>query len=189
MGAFRDWIHIIISEDKRKSLSVDKDLRIIYVYEGKAHLSLNGASLTLRTDDFYVINSGEAAEYYMEHSGFAGIIQLKYAFAEEYLDLQRYYIVCSSLKEHGVGEERIGVYLRSIFSNGMNRDPAGEALLFSDVYRLLYLMRENCRVKKETAGPDADSDKQQMIRFIQNYIYENYNVIDNKNGVWILEDK
>jgi len=100
MGAFRDWIQIVISEDKRKILSSNRDLRIIYIYEGKARLSLNGASLTLRKDDFYVVNSGESAEYHMEQAGFAGIIQLKYALAEEYLELQRCYIVCSSLQEH-----------------------------------------------------------------------------------------
>ncbi len=175
MGVYRDWVQITISEEKREKLAGERDLRIIYVYEGKACLTLGGASVTLRKDDFYVINSGDSAEYRMERSGFVGIIRLKYSFAEEYLELKRFYIICSSLKEHGVSEERIGVYLRSIFSNGMNKDPASEALLLSDVYRLLYLMRENCRVKRKTIGDAEQEDEHRRVEFIRSYIQENYN--------------
>ena len=149
MSAFPDWIQITISEEKKRILPDRRDLRILYVYEGRVSVHLDGRDVSLRRDDFYVINRGDATEYRMEQPGFIGMIRIRYSFAEEYLELSRYDILCSSLKEQGIGEERIGAYLRNIFSNGMSRDPASEALVLSDVYRLLYMMREHCRVKKK----------------------------------------
>ncbi len=74
MKLIRDRVQITVSDDLNGKLSGEKDLRILYVYEGQAVLHLDGTDVSLRRDDFYVINSGDAADYRMEQPGFTGMI-------------------------------------------------------------------------------------------------------------------
>lgn len=93
MKLIRDRVQITVSDDLNGKLSGERDVRILYVYEGKAILRLDGTEVALKRDDFYVTGSGDTAEYRMEQ---------------------------------GIGEERVGVYLRNIFSNAMSQEPAAE---------------------------------------------------------------
>ena len=174
MAFDNEQIQITVTEDSHGFLAGDRDLRFLYVYEGKARLVINQIPVYLQKDDFFAVNSGDAAEYFMESPGFAGVLRLKYALAADYLELRKYYIVCSSLKEYGGSEERIGVYLRSMFSHKMSKDPSRDALLLADAYNLLYLLYENCRVRRKTELDLMHEDENRRIERIRTFLTENF---------------
>jgi beta-xylosidase/AraC-like DNA-binding protein len=169
-----DFVSIRISDDGKSSIPGESDLRFLYVYEGKARLQSGSEQIQLEKDEFYAINPGDNAMYSMERSGFVGILRLNHFQIEKYLEMKQYRIFCSSAEDQGAGVERIGTYLRSIFGNALGDDPSRKALVLSEAYELLYLLRENFRVPKNEPENAKQEDEYHRIETIRNYLMENY---------------
>lgn len=174
MSLYQDLVNISISEEKRGNLSDDRDLRFLYVYEGDARTSVGERELMLAADDFCSVNIGETAFFEMEKRGVTGVLTLRRDFVVEYLELRKNRVRCCSVDETIFFQKRVGSLLRSIFGNYIVGAESQEARLMSDIYMLLYVLRDRCLVRKTKQEKEDEQDARQRTRTILSYLEENY---------------
>ena len=160
-------------EENKIEIHDHENIEILFVLEGKLHVTTDQQEYTLSREDFLLINANRLHSYEAERNILAVRFQISMIKLKQMLQQSTVLFWCCSVSEKGKSYDELRKMLKDFLFYNINKGTKDEFYVKSLQYQLLSLLcGEFLLDKKEKTG--AYSEEKKYMSSVQEYIRENY---------------
>ena len=171
---FGSLVRLEISDEGSRVPESHRDPCILFLFQGKAEVTVGNHHVAMNPEDYMVINSFEIYSVSLSDEGLLGRLHMNYAELSDYLDLAENDIRCSAYVGSREMRERFRRRLKQIFSYYEGRRGENASRVMALYFELLYDLRMNCMVKKSERIVARRNDDAAVEETIRRFLEEHY---------------